>query len=373
MSWSECKNMLVIRADNMGDLIMSSPAIRAIKENIDCRVTVLTSPIGAQAAALIPEIDESIVASLPWVKSEKVCDPDGLTALATIIKEQKFDGCIIFTVYSQNPLPSALLSWLARIPRRMGYCRENPYDLLNYWVPDEEPLSIIRHQVERDLHLVAMMGIDCTDDRIRLKIPSYAFQTLRSKLRQTSIRSQGYIILHAGVSEPKRAYPEESWMRLGREIIRRYDLSVFFTGSAQERQLTERLQKGTGEHSYALGGRFSLEEFAGLIEGSVMLVSVNSGPVHIAAGLNKFTIVLYSQTNPQHKPWRTESRVLEYSPKKSMQSRNEIIRFVDRKIYKQREDTPQVFEILDAIDQRMTLRNIPAADIGGDLRESSIL
>jgi hypothetical protein len=65
------------------------------------------------------------------------------------ISEKKFDAAVIFTVYSQNPLPTVMLAYLAGIPKRLAYCRENPYQLLTDWVPDQEPYTLIKHQVRQ--------------------------------------------------------------------------------------------------------------------------------------------------------------------------------------------------------------------------------
>src|SRR5690606_34299670 len=124
--------------DNLGDVIMPGPAMRALKETFHCRITLLTSSAGVLITPHMDEIDDAIVCDLPWVKS----DPSGkpLTDLIAELKGRDFDGAVIFTVYSQNPLPAALLLCMAGIPRRLAYCRENPYGLLTHWIPDPEPL-----------------------------------------------------------------------------------------------------------------------------------------------------------------------------------------------------------------------------------------
>jgi ADP-heptose:LPS heptosyltransferase len=69
--WINVKNILVVRLDNMGDLLMSSPAIRALKETFQCRITVLTSSMGKAVTQYIDGIDDVIVYDVPWVKSSE--------------------------------------------------------------------------------------------------------------------------------------------------------------------------------------------------------------------------------------------------------------------------------------------------------------
>ncbi|HEX8460355.1 MAG TPA: glycosyltransferase family 9 protein, partial [Segetibacter sp.] len=153
-NWQHCKCILVIRADNMGDLIMNGPAISALKTTFSAKITVLTSSMAAGIAPHLPCIDEVIVFDLPWVKAKAVAGSDEIFHLVKQLKQKKFDAVVIFTVFSQNPLPAAMIAYMAGIPLRLAYCRENPYELLTDWVPDKEPYSFIQHQVERDLNLV---------------------------------------------------------------------------------------------------------------------------------------------------------------------------------------------------------------------------
>jgi ADP-heptose:LPS heptosyltransferase len=80
-------------------------------------------------------------------------------AMIDQLRRRDFDAAVIFTVYSQSPLPAALLCYLADIPLRLAYCRENPYQLLTDWVHEVEPEQYILHEVQRHLNLVE--AIDC--------------------------------------------------------------------------------------------------------------------------------------------------------------------------------------------------------------------
>src|SRR5690606_8016249 len=157
-NWESCKNILCVRPDNMGDLIMSGPAIRALKNSFKTKITILTSTAAAGIAALMPEIDEILVFDLPWVKNEESNNQQSVEDLIATLAKKKFDAAVIFTVCTQSPLPTAMVIYQARIPQVLAYCRENPYKLINHWIPDEEPYTLIQHQVIRDLKLVNAVG-----------------------------------------------------------------------------------------------------------------------------------------------------------------------------------------------------------------------
>src|SRR5437588_876777 len=221
--WKNCKNILCIRPDNMGDLIMSGPAIRALKERFAAHITVLTSSQAKAIASFMPEIDETIVFDLPWVKTERVTDADSVLLLVDALKLRRFDAAVIFTVYSQNPLPTAMLAYMAGIPKVLAYCRENPYSLLTDWLPDEEPYRFIRHQVRRDLELVKSIGAVPSCENLCLQISDIS-DTVTQKLEIEIDRP--WLILHAGVSEAKRQYPFDLWIETAQKLIREKNYHV---------------------------------------------------------------------------------------------------------------------------------------------------
>src|SRR5690606_37479880 len=139
-SWVDCKNLLVIRLDNMGDLIMNNAALMELREKLpECRVTLLTSSVAAPVIPYLGTIDNHIVFDAPWMKLNNTGQATDILHLVETLRTYQFDGCIIFSVYSQNILATALLAYLAEIPLRTAYCRENPYQLLTHWFPDPEP------------------------------------------------------------------------------------------------------------------------------------------------------------------------------------------------------------------------------------------
>src|SRR5207249_855247 len=81
---------------------------------------------------------------------------------------------VIFTVNSQSPLPAAVLCLLAGIGRRLAHCRENPYSLLTDWVPDLEIVAPIRHEVRRQLDLLAAVGLEPPDEHLSIRVPDTA-------------------------------------------------------------------------------------------------------------------------------------------------------------------------------------------------------
>ena len=358
LSWENCKSILVVRTDHMGDLIMSTPAIACLKNYTNASITLLTSPVAAPCTRLIKEIDDYLIGDLPWMNPLTSWKKKDIDQLVRQIEKRKFDACVIFTVYSQSALPAAMLAWEAGIPRRLAYARENPYQLLTHWVPDREPYRQILHQVQRDLRLVATIIKDYKtnkyDRKITLHVPAQAKASITDKLlaqlpgRPSDKSLPEYLIFHTGASELRRNYPLNRWIDLGKAVIANFKLPILLTGTQKDYKNNQIIKKQLGTIAWNLAGALSLEEFAAIILKAKLLISVNTGSVHIASGLNTPVITLYARTNPQHLPWKTKGAVFEYDIAEAIKSNNEVVRYVDKICYRDKKQLPSTTEIIDA-------------------------
>src|SRR4051812_29152716 len=109
-AWHDIGRVLCVRLDSMGDVLMTGPAIRAIKQSPGKpQISLLTSRSGAEAAALMPEIDETVVYAAPWMKpAPPNPSPEGEIGFLESLRARSFDAAVIFTVFSQSALPAAL-------------------------------------------------------------------------------------------------------------------------------------------------------------------------------------------------------------------------------------------------------------------------
>ena len=306
---------------------MSAPAIAALRSAFNAKITLLTSSMARPVTSLLNDIDEVIVFDLPWVKKAAASDQE-IPSIIQQLKQRQFDAAVIFTVFSQNPLPAAMLAYMAGIPKVLAYCRENPYDLITDWIPDAEPYTFMQHQVRRDLELVAAVGAAAVQDDIRINILPEFSTTVSEKLQTLGIQpNKPWLILHPGVSEEKRQYPQADWVELGKKLTSAgYQLLI--TGSAKEKEITASLSAAIGQGAYSLGSVCSFGEFTALIKMSPLVISVNTATIHIASATSTPVIVLYALSNPQHLPWKAKGRYFAFEIKETLRSRNEVLKFV---------------------------------------------
>jgi lipopolysaccharide heptosyltransferase II len=313
-AWSEARSILCVRLDSLGDVLMTSPALRALRGlPRRPRLTVLTSESGAGAAMLLDSVDEVIRFEAPWMKTARVTGGAATEAFAAELRGRGFDGAVIFTVYSQSALPAALLCHFAEIPLRLAHCRENPYHLLSDWVPDVEPAAGIRHEVRRQLELVATIGARSDDERMSIRVPSAARRRARSMLAACGISNgRPWAVVHPGASASSRRYNAAGFAEAARILVHEHRIDVVFTGDRSEVALIAAIRAAMDAPSHSLAGRLELPELAALIELAPILISNNTGPVHLAAAVGTPVVDLYALTNPQHTPWAVPNRVLSH-------------------------------------------------------------
>ena len=238
-------------------------------------------------------------------------DPAPDFAVIEDLRHRAFDGVVIFTTFSQSALPAALLCALAAIPLRLASCHEKPYSLLTNWVPDSEPASGIRHEVRRQLDLVAAVGARTEDERLSLRVPAVAREAVGALLRERGLH-ETWAVVHPGSTAPSRCYPPELYAEVVRALTTEHGWQILITGDASERALAQEIVAAAPERVIDLTGQLDLGQLAALIEAAPVLITNNTGPSHIGAAVGTPTVCLYALTNPQHTPWQVPSRVLSF-------------------------------------------------------------
>jgi ADP-heptose:LPS heptosyltransferase len=300
-AWDDAENVLCVRLDTLGDVLMTGPAMRALRAaRPGRRLTLLSSPAGAAAAELMPEVDDVIVYRAPWMKGH---EPPQDADIVETLRARAFDAAVLFTVFDQSALPAALLCHQAGLPLRLAHCREKPYALLTDWVSEPERSAPTRHEVRRQLDLVAAIGVTTQDERLAVEVPPAARQRVRPLLPSAG----AWAVVHPGGTAPSRRYPIELWAEVCETLAGEHGLELVVTGDEADRELAAALPR-----TRSLAGELSLPELAALLAEAPLLLAGNTGPVHLAAAVGTPVVDVYALTNPQHTPWMVDSRVLSH-------------------------------------------------------------
>ena len=276
------RRVLAVRADSVGDVLLTGPAIRAVRAGADS-VTLLCGPRGRAAAELLPGVDEIVEWRLPWIdpapEPPGAVDVERLTARLAAVGA---DEAIVFTSFHQSALPLALVLRMAGVPRISAISDDYPGALLD--VRHRVPLGI--PEVERALSLAAAAGFP---------LPPGDDTTLRLRALPDDVAPDpGYLVVHPGASVPARACPPQTC----RDIVAALTAAghrVVVTGGPAERELSARV---AGDEAVDLGGRTTMSMLAAVIAGADCLVVGNTGPAHLAAAVGTPVVSLFAPTVP---------------------------------------------------------------------------
>lgn len=321
--WQAARRIVAIRLDNLGDVLVTTPAIHAIRRSLPkAHLTLLASPVGAQVGRLDPDLDDVIVYQAPWMDPWHTLprDSDREQRMIATLKERRFDAAIIFTSFRQSPLPSAYLCYLADIPLRAAASIDGPGSLLTTRHKHPERMM---HEVERGLDLVGTLGIGTDERDLVLRVPDDARAQARALLRSTRMASAGpgahpqpLVVIHPGCSMPARTYPWEMYAGIADLLVERLGATVIVTGTPEERELVrriyERTHRKTREALHTFAGMLPFPEFCALIEAADLTITNNTGPMHVSAAVKTPVVALFALTNPpeQWGPWRVPHRLL---------------------------------------------------------------
>src|SRR6266487_942215 len=282
-SWNSVRRVLAIRLDNLGDVLVTTPAIHAMKESLpSAELTLLAGPVGAQVARLNPDIDDVIVYQAPWMDPWHKLPQDSQREQEMIatIREKRFDAAIIFTSFRQSPLPAAYLCYLADIPLRAAASIDGPGSLLT--TRHKHPEGVL-HEVERGLDLVHALGMTTTEHDLILAVPEEAKRAVAERIAH--VRGQLLIVVHPGCSMPARTYPWKMYAEVVNRITAQLGAFVVLTGAKEEGELTARMLANLNEEARAntvtLAGELTFPELCALIETANLLITNNTGPMHI--------------------------------------------------------------------------------------------
>jgi ADP-heptose:LPS heptosyltransferase len=315
--WLAARNLLAVRLDNAGDVVMLGPALRAIKSTSpECQITLLASPAGAKAAPLLPWIDSVLVWRSIWQDLGQLpFDRARENELIQLIAERAFDAAVIFSSFSQTPHVAAYVCYLAGIPLRAGESKEFGGATLSTELrgtPD------VTHQVDRNLHLVRALGFSEVDLALEIAIPDASREEVARRLWDVGISpEQPLVILHPGASAAARRYPAERF-QLVVELLRARGWPLVVIGSERERDLLEVVV--ADNDAIPVFTDLSMQEFAALVARAAAVICGNTLPMHLADATRTPVVALYSGTDmisqwgPRFAPSRVLQRATDCAP-----------------------------------------------------------
>lgn len=261
------RNILAIRNDRFGEFLLNIPAFKAVKQTYpQAKLTVVVNPYVQEIAQCLDCIDKVIT----W--ENKKHSFSEIIQFSGQLRKKKFDTCIIL-----NPSKEFnIISMLAGIPVRIGYDHKWAFLLTNR-LSDKKYIGD-KHETEYNLDLVAIIGAKIKDNTLSLNIPDAIIAEL-----PILTEAENYVVIHPYTSDRIKQWPIERFAELAEKLIHTLNLKVILIGGKEELTVYGTAMFDKNSHLINLTGKTSLKELAMVLKKSRLLISADSGPVHLAS------------------------------------------------------------------------------------------
>ncbi len=309
-SWQPGK--ILVRATNwVGDGVMSLPALEALRARFPAAEIVLVAK---------PWVSE-IYFYHPAVNRLIVYDPKtrhrGLSGFRKIVEEiraETFDAAILF----QNAFQAGLLAWAARIPVRIGYATDGRASLLTDAVVLPPPAQY-GHQAGYYLQLLFRAGLienPQPPERYRLQIQPAEKTWAGKRLKSLGLSGPRFLVgLNPGAAfGPAKQWRIERYADLADRLIGALHADVLIFGSSAERPLAERIAHAMRHTPVVLAGQTSLRELMAMLAQCRLVITNDSGPMHLAAALGLPVVAIFGSTDERATgPLNARARVVKHA------------------------------------------------------------
>ncbi|MBF0522646.1 MAG: lipopolysaccharide heptosyltransferase II [Candidatus Omnitrophica bacterium] len=317
MTLQKYNNILVVRTDRMGDVVLTTPAIEALKVAYPhARITLMVSPSTKDLVSENPFLDELIIDD----RKKKYKGLKGFIKLIHFLRQKKFDLAIIYHTKRRFNLAC----FLAGIPNRVGYKNDKLGILLTNPIKDTRHEGK-KHESQYCLDVLEILGITTREGKLHVSTTKESDLWMEEYLRQNQIADKDFLIgVHPGASDPSRHWPAHRFNELIDILIEKYQCKVIILGGPDVVSVSSTIKSSLRNSAfvYDVTGKTSLHQFGSVLKRCNLFISNDSGPVHVAAAVGTPVVAIFTRNQPGINPerWRPLSRnskVVSVSPEQS--------------------------------------------------------
>jgi len=288
--------ILITRTDRIGDVVLSTPVFRALREAYpESYIAVIVRPYAKEVVEGNPYIDEVIT----YDKYGAHKSIFGSLKFVFNLRRKKFSLALI--LHPTNRMH--IISLLSGIRRRVGFNRKLGF-LLTDKVRHSKQLGE-KHELDYTLDILKKIGIDTLNKSLYFPIKKDLKKWLSSSLHNKGIYPGDLLIaIHPTASCPSKRWPSVYFARLADELINKMGAKIIIVSGAEGRKFTDDTMSRMHGKAVDFTGKTSVGQLGSLIKESRLLVSNDSGPVHIAASLGIPVISIFGRRDKGLSPTR---------------------------------------------------------------------
>jgi heptosyltransferase III len=292
--------ILIVRLRSLGDLVLETPAIAALHSwRPDLRICVLVEPRFAPVLEGNPAISELIFSR-------------GLGETALDLLRRKFP-----IVFNQHGGPrSAMLTGASGSRLRVGWAGYQYSFVYNVAVPDAQEFYGVAavHAVEHRISQLYWTGLPRGPiPRAQAFAQPDAVAAVARKLAEKGLAAgTAYAVLQPGARLPGMRWPVSNFAEIARWLREKRGIASVVNLGARDEEISTEVRAAMRDRGVVLDAQLEIRELIALIAGSRIFVGNDSGPAHLAAALQRPSVVIFGVTDPvQWRPWQAEHRVVQ--------------------------------------------------------------
>jgi len=283
------RRILIVEVNWLGDVLFSTPLIKAIRGKFkNAHIACLANPRTKEMLEHNPRIDEIII----YDEKGEHKSLAGKVRLIALMRKKKFDLALLL----HRSFTKALITYLAGIGERAGYTTKKRKFLLTRPV---DPPGVPAHKVEYFLRIAREFGCDISDKDYEFFPTEKERKYIEQKLDENGVGREDFLtVINAGANWAPKRWGEANFARLSDELIARYDVKVAAAGAKKDSERVRRIKEKMKGRLINLAGRTDLGELGALMERADLVISGDTGPMHLAAALKSKVIALFGPTSP---------------------------------------------------------------------------
>lgn len=280
-------NILVIKLRYMGDVLLATPTLQALKAACpQGRLTVVVNRGTEDVLRGNPDIDELLVLDKGPLRTQ--------WSFALDLRRRGFDVVVDLTDGDR----SALLSWMSGAPIRIGFNAEHRWRGLCY-TKVVSPKPGIVHRIDRDLESLKPLGVPAQSSVPQLWLMPEEVESADRLLDHLGVeRTQPIVVVQPGARYWFKAWPAERFAALADRLTSEYGCQVLIGGSDQDGDLTQQIRQAAKSRPIIMAGCATIKQFAAIVKKSALFVGNDSGAMHIASAVGTPVVALFGPSNP---------------------------------------------------------------------------
>jgi heptosyltransferase-2 len=301
------KRLLVVKLAALGDLLTTTPALRALRLRFpEARIDALVTPGTAPLLAGLDSVDRVIrfdKFAFDRPSGAALALPRALI-LAARLRAGRYDTVVLLhhltTFFGRRKYAGLALA--SGAPRRVGLDNGHGW-FLTERAPDEG--FGVRHEVEYWLSVVGVLGAHHPAPRLELAVPPEAEAAAARRWRQAGLAGRDTVLLQPGSGgfSLARRWKPERFVAVGERLRRERGLAlaVLAGPGPGEVELAQYVQQALGGQAAVLSGIASVQELAALLRRCRLVIGNDSGVIHVAAAMETPVVAIFGPTN--HRAW----------------------------------------------------------------------